>query len=311
MEGFAMKAEWLEDIVALFEARSINGAAEARFLTQPAFSRRIAAIEEHLGVELVDRSKRPAILHKAVQDQETRIRDIVHATRELVLELRNQSRKDHKQVVIGSQHAITTSVAPTLIKHLIGAVDAEYRLRSGDRDECAAMLLTKQSDLAVIYRARYEKSAHIEVEYVQERAIGEERFIPVVAIQAAAAVREAYARGELPIIAYPMNVFMGHVMAREIYPLLPKLLVLRRKTETAFTLASLQMALAGVGVAWLPSSLAQSDLDLGRIVSLEDILPTTLFTIVVQRLLGKKTDLENEIWRALASRAPFGRAPKS
>ena len=50
-----MKLEWLEDIIAIFESESLNEAATRRYLTQPAFSRRVRSIEEYLGVELMDR----------------------------------------------------------------------------------------------------------------------------------------------------------------------------------------------------------------------------------------------------------------
>ena len=55
-----MRLDWLDDIVAIIESDSLNEAASARYLTQPAFSRRVRTIEALLGVELVDRARRPA-----------------------------------------------------------------------------------------------------------------------------------------------------------------------------------------------------------------------------------------------------------
>jgi len=40
-----MRPEWFSDLIAIMENDSLNSAAEKRFLSQPAFSRRIRVIE--------------------------------------------------------------------------------------------------------------------------------------------------------------------------------------------------------------------------------------------------------------------------
>src|ERR1700761_139876 len=57
--GGRMDLGWLDDYLALRELGSFTAAAERRRLSQPAFSRRIQALEAWLGVTLVDRSCRP------------------------------------------------------------------------------------------------------------------------------------------------------------------------------------------------------------------------------------------------------------
>ena len=51
-----MNLSWLEDFQALAESGNFSRAAEQRHMTQPAFSRRVRALEEWLGVALFDRS---------------------------------------------------------------------------------------------------------------------------------------------------------------------------------------------------------------------------------------------------------------
>ena len=48
-----MDLNWLEDFLALAEHRNFSRAAEARNVTQPAFSRRIRAMEEWVGTPFV------------------------------------------------------------------------------------------------------------------------------------------------------------------------------------------------------------------------------------------------------------------
>jgi DNA-binding transcriptional LysR family regulator len=51
-----MDTKWLEDFVSLAETRSFSRSAQLRHVTQPAFSRRIQALEAWAGIDLVDRS---------------------------------------------------------------------------------------------------------------------------------------------------------------------------------------------------------------------------------------------------------------
>lgn len=53
---------WLEDFLALADTRSFSRAAEARGVTQSAFSRRIRALEDWLGAGLVSRDSHPVAL---------------------------------------------------------------------------------------------------------------------------------------------------------------------------------------------------------------------------------------------------------
>lgn len=60
-----METRLLEDFLCLTETRSFSRAAADRHIIQSAFSRRIMALEEWLGVSLVDRSVHPATLTSA------------------------------------------------------------------------------------------------------------------------------------------------------------------------------------------------------------------------------------------------------
>ena len=57
-----MELKWLEDFVSLANSHSFSKSAEERGVTQPAFCRRIRALESWLGTSLVDRSTYPTTL---------------------------------------------------------------------------------------------------------------------------------------------------------------------------------------------------------------------------------------------------------
>ena len=49
-----MEFIWLEDFLALVDSGNFSRAAELRHVTQPAFSRRIRALEDWVGVDLFE-----------------------------------------------------------------------------------------------------------------------------------------------------------------------------------------------------------------------------------------------------------------
>ncbi|HWU74121.1 MAG TPA: LysR family transcriptional regulator, partial [Sphingomonas sp.] len=51
-----MELAWLEDFIALSETGNFSRAAELRHVTQPAFSRRIRALEDWVGTPLFERT---------------------------------------------------------------------------------------------------------------------------------------------------------------------------------------------------------------------------------------------------------------
>jgi LysR family transcriptional regulator, hypochlorite-specific transcription factor HypT len=111
-----MRLEWLEDILAIAQTGSFSGAAERRNLTQSAFSRRIQQIEDHIGVQLFDRSRKPVQLRPTTLAQGAQIEHLAAALRQLVVDLRRGDRMASNRIVIASQHALTTSLAPRIIQ---------------------------------------------------------------------------------------------------------------------------------------------------------------------------------------------------
>jgi len=293
-----MRLEWIEDLLAILRSGSLNRAAEKRFLTQPAFSRRIRSIEEYVGVELVDRSHKPAQLRPGILDQRERLEALAAELHDLVYALRQSERQATNRIVIACQHAITTSIAPRLVKRIDEAEEISVRLRSENRAECFALLITKQADLVLTYRLP-EETLPIGADFLEELHLGEEVLVPVFSRAHQATLAAAMAKGEVPVIAYPADVFFGEVLGREILPALRATLVTRERAETALTLAALELALEGVGVAWIPRSLAASRVKAGDLMELADPFGRVALRLDAVRLAGTPSAAERHVWRAI------------
>lgn len=301
-----MKLEWLEDIVAIFESESLNEAANRRYLTQPAFSRRVRSIEDYLGVELMDRSRKPARPTGMLVEHEDRLRRLSSDLKGLVVDLRKADRQVSSRVVIASQHAITTSLLPPLIATHLDALGFDLRLRSANRSECWGMLITKEADLVLTYKSRAELAEPAE-EYVEGLLISNEALIPV----GTAALRPKVAQGELPMIGYPSDVFLGKLITAEVIPRIVDSFSRDIKVETALTVGAMQLAANGIGIAWVPQSMLETLPTKHALESFSDILPTPRIATTAARLIGKKSDAEDAIWRALAAIYRHADAPQA
>lgn len=295
-----MRLEWLEDILAVAETGSFSDAAERRLLTQSAFSRRIRGIEAFLGVELFDRSRKPVHLRPATAEQRDQVARLASDLRQLIAELRHGERRAANRAVIASQHALTTALTPAILQELQGAgTDVFLKLRSANLDECFSMLLSRQADLALVYRLPGQDHP-IRADYIETAVIGADRLSPVLGAAAAADAGWGEGMRTLPYIAYPNEVFLGQVLERRVMPAVRGRSDPLPRAETALTLAALEMARVGLGVAWVPQSLAAPRIADGSLTDLSDRLPEVELEVTAVRLVGTAGPVESAIWRHLS-----------
>lgn len=299
-----MRLEWLEDLLAVAETGSFHEAAERRFLTQSAFSRRIQNIEDHIGIELFDRTRKPVQLRPTMADKHDQIQRLAMELRQLVVDLRLDARVASNRVVLASQHSLTTTLTPYLVKRIRQQNEAIHaRLRSANLDECFGLLLSRQADIAIVYRVPGEEHP-VSAGYVESTKVGVDRLIPVYDSAAVPEMEARMAQDEIAYIAYPVDVFLGRVMGRLIAPRLGGAIRLIPVAETALTLAALEMATAGIGIAWVPESLARRRITDGLVTDLSDVLQSAPLDIIAVRLSGTSGPIINAVWSQISAGAP-------
>jgi DNA-binding transcriptional LysR family regulator len=113
----------LEEFVAVIEHGSILGAAEERGVAQPALSRRMRALEESLGVQLLTRSSQgvTATVYGSLLERHAR----------LVLRDRQQALDELQSLRDGVEGHARVGVAPALSGLLPGAIERLSKERSG------------------------------------------------------------------------------------------------------------------------------------------------------------------------------------
>jgi LysR family transcriptional regulator, hypochlorite-specific transcription factor HypT len=296
-----MRLEWLDDILAVAETGSFSEASERRHLTQSAFSRRIQNIEDYVGVDLFDRTRKPVQLRQTTQDQRDQIARLATELRQLITDLRRGDRKTSNRIVIASQHALTTALTPAILDRIRHSnADIFVRLRSANLDDCFALLLSRQADIAIAYRLPGQEHP-ISGEYIETATVGSDRLIPVIAANAAHRLNDRFASGDLPYIAYPSEVFLGRVMQEVVLPAIGRMAAPVAKAETALTHAAIEMAAVGVAVAWVPQTLAAARIGSGGLLDLSATLPSVPLDVTAVRLLATAGPVEAEIWSLILS----------
>lgn len=295
-----MRIDWIEDIIAIIECRTLHEAAQRRFLTPSAFSRRIQVIEESIGATLLDRSSKPAVPHPTLLFHEERIRELAEHTDALKRDLRRHARQPSSPVIIATPPSLATSVVPGLIMRCSARMPVSFRVRPVNPKKCLAMLITKQAQIMLTHRTQHE--AVLSEPYLEQLAIGDEQLLPVLASARAGEVAVMGAAGTLQLITYPQETSLDALFSREILPAMNAMAAGTAVVETDHIPVAMAFALEGVGVAWVPESLARPEIDLGRLAICEG-LPAPSLTVVASRLSGPRPRVQDEVWGLLAEMA--------
>ena len=113
-----METKWLEDFVSLAETRSFSRSAQLRHVTQPAFSRRIQALEAWAGTDLVDRSSYPTRLTPAGETLYTQSLEMLQALQSTRAMLRGHTSAGKDVIEFAVPHTLAFTFFPAWVSSL-------------------------------------------------------------------------------------------------------------------------------------------------------------------------------------------------
>jgi DNA-binding transcriptional LysR family regulator len=264
-----VELKWLEDFVALAHTGSFSRAAQDRNVTQPAFSRRIRALEDWLGVPLVDRSVYPTTLTTYGEEFLPRASEIIANATGVRQDFRSAAQASRRQVKIVTLHTLAIHVVPDLVSEFLASETA-----------CSVDIVPSIQGIEAYFDALETGSAHIVVAYAKQLAsltgrhlvaktVSRGSFIPVVArsyLESRGPVNFNETR-KVPVVAYtPFN--FSHTIVEPVFKDLENKITIRGESTLGETLKALVQH--GVGVGWLPSYSIQRELASGELVPLPD-----------------------------------------
>lgn len=259
---------WLEDFLALAATGNFSRAAEDRHSSQPAFSRRIRALEEWIGAALVDRSTQPARLTEVGEWFRGVADELVARAGRLPGEARQVAEASAVTLRIAATHALSFTFLPRWLRGLEATITlGPVELSSDVLARCEAQMQAGKVHF-VLAHAHARMQGPLDSEAYVAADIGQDELVPVSrpGADGEPVHRLRKGRSAVPVLAYTDESGMGRVLRA----------VLGRRleamgTQVVFTahLASVlrSMAIDGRGIAWLPRTLVDEDIEAGRLVA--------------------------------------------
>lgn len=291
-----LELKWLKDFAALAEMGSFSKAAQARAVTQPAFSRRIRSLENWLGVALVDRDHYPTRLTPAGDaflEQSQQLMAQIYASRQRVREI---GRTDQPLTIL-AQHALAVAFFPELMSRIKTLNDQFFlRVEAGDLHDSVDAFMAGNGGLLLAY-AYGDIFTQLKSSNVQSLQVGSDQLILVSAVDAEGKVIHEPLPGQpMQLLMHPPESFFGRLVERHCLPRLPSETIVHKVCENALSEALKAMALQCFGAAWLPKSLIERELDAGLLKPLTGAEYAVDLPIKIYRLNMVQNELLEQLW---------------
>lgn len=263
-----MNLIWLDDFLALAATGNFSRAADARHASQPAFSRRIRALEEWIGADLFDRSTQPARLTEAGEWFRVVAQDLGSRIARIPGEARRVADASSITLRIAATHALSFTFLPRWLRNLESSVTlGPVQLVSDVLGACESLMAQSKVHFVLSHAHAKAPGALDNDAYLSVR-IGTDTLLPVCRPGPTGEPMHALAwSGDrtVSVLHYAEPSGIGRILRALLVPRLESV-----PTETVFIahLASVlrTMVLDGRGLAWLPQSLIEDDLREGRLV---------------------------------------------
>jgi len=270
-----METKWLEDFVSLAETRSFSRSAQLRHVTQPAFSRRIQALEAWAGTDLVDRSSYPTRLTPAGETLYSQSLEMLQALQSTRAMLRGHASAGQDVIEFAVPHTLAFTFFPawvSSVREKFGPIKS--RLIALNVHDAVMRLVEGSCDIFIGY---YHPSQpfQLDADRYEMVSLGQETLAPYCKPDAQGEPMfklPGRAAQPLPYLGYAPGAYLGRVTDL-ILKQSPTAIHFDRMYETDMAEGLKVMALEGHGVAFLPSSAVKKELRARRLVSAAAGLP--------------------------------------
>ena len=302
-----MDLHWFRDLGNLARTGHFSRAAQLSHISQPAFSRRIKAIEAWAGTALVDRSRHPVSLTTAgaqILEAGEQALDRLETERRQILDAR--SAPESYVVTFGAQHSIGWRFYPTWLQSFEDSFGPVLsRLRADDLPSCIQDLGNHGVDFAIAYSSDYAPGIS-GLDGLESVRIGQDSLVPVAKCQPdGTPLFDLGAQSAVPVphLSFgpdaPISQHLQPLLSA--YDLTPRLTTVY---QNAMAGALRIRARDGAGIAWLPRTLIAPDLDNGQLAIAGPPTFEVSLEIRLYRLTNHTNALTRAIWSYLLIREP-------
>ena len=264
-----METKWLEDFVSLAETRSFSRSATLRHVTQPAFSRRIQALEAWAGTDLVDRSSYPTRLTPAGQTLYAQSLEMLQGLQSTRAMLRGHTSAGRDVIEFAVPHTLAFTFFPAWVSSLrekFGPIKS--RLIALNVHDAVLRLVEGSCDLLMVYH-HDSQPFQLDANRYEMVSLGREVLAPFVRATGTGEPEFALpgrAGQPLPYLGYAPGAYLGRVVDL-ILKQSATAIHLDRVYETDMAEGLKAMALEGHGMAFLPLSAVKKELRTKKLIS--------------------------------------------
>jgi len=306
-----METKWLEDFVSLAETRSFSRSAQLRHVTQPAFSRRIQALEAWAGTDLVDRSSYPTRLTPAGQTLYSQSLEMLQGLQSTRAMLRGHTAAGQDFIEFAVPHTLAFTFFPAWVSSLREKFGPfKSRLIALNVHDAVLRLVEGSCDLMIAYH-HDSQPFQLDPGRYEMVSLGREVLAPFC--RANADGRPAFAlpgsaAQPLPYLGYAPGAYLGR-MVELLLKQSATPIHLDRVYETDMAEGLKAMALEGHGVAFLPLGAVKKELRARKLVSAAGDLAMTMDVRVYRERPGAKNAGKRQVqalWDYLQAQARLG-----
>ncbi|WP_337961366.1 LysR family transcriptional regulator [Curvibacter microcysteis] len=314
-KALPMNLSWLDDFLALSATGNFSRAADERHMTQPAFGRRVKALEEWMGTDLFDRSSQPVRLTEAGLWFQQIAQDLLDQVARIPGEACAVAEANANVLKLAATHALSFSFVPGWLRQYESlTTQCTVQLGSDVLQRCEALLEQSKVQFCLCH-AHAQVPGRLDLLGFASVQVGTDVLMPVSAPDAnGKAIHPLQGEaGPVAWLSYSAESGLGRIL-RETRDLSQA----KMATHTVFSahLASVlrTLVLDGRGLAWLPQSLIKEDLAAGRMVPAAAALWSLELEIRLYRAQGVLGKAAESLWAEVSaghvgSIAAAGEAP--
>jgi LysR family transcriptional regulator, hypochlorite-specific transcription factor HypT len=163
-------------------------------------------------------------------------------------------------ITIAAQHTLAASTMPAFLARL-RTVDPNqsFRIRSENRTESVSLLMRGEAEILLTYEAP-QFPCQVPEPFAVRHVLGKDDLVLVAAPSLHRQLSQVAEGDPVPMLCFPPESFFGEVIRAEALPALMRRQQVVVRCVSEFAMGLRELALAGEGAVWLPSSLIRQDL---------------------------------------------------
>ena len=258
---------WLRDFEALVAQKNFSRAAEERNVSQPAFSRRIRALEDAVGVQLINRQTLPLSLTPAGDVFLSQARIMLRTYDETLERCQIIDAAGENVIRFATSQSMYMTHYKAYIAGLVeqGGLDIDLNSTGWAADQFVSALQQGYCDVILTYwHPAMDFLAPLDVSKCEFITLGTDDFVPVSKMgpQGPMHTLEPGQKKPISLLSYgaasALRAVVDHTLRQHIDG--PKILVVN---QNALALSVKAMIMEGFGLGWLPREMCRQELAAG------------------------------------------------